>query len=190
LKHYIKTVSQITLTSISTLTAGAILVGCESKQDAQNFFMIIQQEANGSYSVIEKHPTDGPSRAIIRDKNGNERLMSNEEMTQLAKQEAQRFQDNSSNINHNQGGMSMGEAILAAATGAVLGNLIGNSLANKINNNPRFKEAQRQSANKTSAYSRSAKSSTSKTGRKKSRSGFFGRSNRSRSSFGRGFFGG
>jgi len=190
MKEYIQKTSQIAIASISAITVGGLLAGCEShQQEAQNMFIVLQQKADGSYDVIEKHPTDGPSRAIVRDLNGNERMMSNEEMTALAQQEAQKIDNGTSNMGHG-GGMSMGEAILAAATGAVLGNLIGNSLANKINNNPRFKEAQRQSANKTSAYSRSAKSSTSKTGRKKSRSGFFGRSNRSRSSFGRGFFGG
>ena len=190
MKEYIQKTSQIAIASISAITAGGLLAGCEShQQEAQNMFIVLQQKADGSYDVIEIHPTDGPSRAIVRDLKGNERMMSNEEMTALAQQEAQKIDNGTSNMGHG-GGMSMGEAILAAATGAILGNMIGNALANKMNNNQRFQSAQRQSANKTSAYTRSAKSkSASKTS--KSRSGFFGKSkNSTRSGRSRGFLGG
>ncbi len=63
----------------------SILSGCESAQEqqqAQNKFLVIEQQENGKYVVIEEMPTEGPSRAIIRERDefGNikERFMNEE----------------------------------------------------------------------------------------------------------------
>ncbi|EEV16629.1 hypothetical protein CAMGR0001_0242 [Campylobacter gracilis RM3268] len=85
------------------------------------------------------------------------------------------------------GGMSLGEAILASAAGAIIGSWIGG----KLFNNPAY-QSQRQTAYKSpSAYSRSvdsfnqAKQQNDKA--RSGRSGFFGGSKGGKSG---GFFGG
>lgn len=175
-KSYIKKASYYGVAGSIGIMIASSLTGCEKAQEeAQNMFIIMQERADGGYDVVEKHPTEGPSRAIVRDINGNERMMSNEELTMLAQQEAQRVDSGASSMGNSGGGMSMGEAILAAATGAILGNLIGNALANKMANNPKFQAAQRQAANKTSAIQRSATSKPSgASSASKPKSGYFG----------------
>jgi hypothetical protein len=168
----------------------SILSGCESKQEQaqeQNKFLVIEQQANGKYIVVEEMPTQGPSRAIIRqrDENGNvtERFMNEDEMKALAAQEYQKVQNGTSETTQSGSGEGMGLAgtILAVAAGSLLGNMIGNALMNNSN----FK-ARSQTVNK-SAYSRSAaaKPSTTSGGTKKS---FFGGSPTS-SSYGKSNFG-
>ena len=179
---------------ISSLASGAalgsagvmmmtVLSGCstqQQQQEAQNRFVVIEQQANGKYIVVEEMPTDGPSRAIIREKdeNGNtvERFMNEAEMKSLAEQEYQKVQNGTSETVQDNGGsagMGLAGTILAVAAGSLLGNMIGNAL---MNNKNFSKNA--TSSNK-SAYSRSAASRASKTSSKKS---FFGSSSKTASS--------
>lgn len=179
---------------ISSLASGAalgsagvmmmtVLSGCstqQQQQEAQNRFVVIEQQANGKYIVVEEMPTDGPSRAIIREKdeNGNtvERFMNEAEMKALAEQEYQKVQNGTSETVQDNGGsagMGLAGTILAVAAGSLLGNMIGNAL---MNNKNFSKNA--TSSNK-SAYSRSAASRASKTSSKKS---FFGSSSKTASS--------
>ena len=177
---------------ISSLASGAalgsagimmmsVLSGCTQQQaEQQNRFLVIEQQANGKYIVVEEMPTDGPSRAIIREKdeNGNtvERFMNEAEMKALAEQEYQKVQNGTSETMQDNGGsagMGLAGTILAVAAGSLLGNMIGNAL---MNNKNFSKNA--ASSNK-SAYSRSAASKASKTSSKKS---FFGSSSKTASS--------
>jgi len=169
----------------------SILTGCEAPQEEpKNKFLVIEQQTNGKYVVIEEMPTDGPSRAIIREKdaNGNttERFMSEAEMKALADQEYQKVQNGTSETLQDgagSAGMGLAGTILAVAAGSLLGNMIGNAL---MNNKSFSKNA--SSANR-SAYSRSAAGkSASKSSSKKS---FFGGGSKSSSaSKSGGFFGG
>ncbi|HIP14354.1 MAG TPA: hypothetical protein EYG74_02580 [Sulfurimonas autotrophica] len=178
-------------------TAGVIMMsmlnGCEQKQqEEQNKFLVIEQQPNGKYKVVEEIPTQGPSRAIIReyDENGRvtERFMNEDEMKALAAQEYQKVQNGTSEtLQENVGSTGMGLAgtILAVAAGSLLGNMIGNALMN----NKSF--SRNASSVNRSAYSRSAagKATRSSTSAKKS---FFGSSSRT-SSYSKssgGFFGG
>jgi hypothetical protein len=166
----------------------SVLSGCEApQQEAQNKFLVIEQQTDGKYIVVEEMPTEGPSRAIIREKdaNGNvtERFMNEAELKAMAEQEYQKVQNGTSETLQDGGtnaGMGLAGTILAVAAGSLLGNMIGNAL---MNNKSFARNSAR--ANK-SAYSRSAKSRASKSSSKKS---FFGKSSRS-SSRSRGFFGG
>ncbi len=175
-------------------TAGVIMMsalsGCEQKQqEAQNKFLVIEQQANGKYVVIEEMPTEGPSRAIIREKDADgrvtERFMNEAEMKALAEQEYQKVQNGTSETIQDNGGsagMGLAGTILAVAAGSLLGNMIGNAL---MNNKSFARNA--GSANR-SAYSRSASSKASKA--KSSRKSFFGGSSKRSSSRSGGFFGG
>jgi uncharacterized membrane protein YgcG len=169
----------------------SVLTGCEAPQEeAKNKFLVIEQQANGKYVVIEEMPTDGPSRAIIREKdaNGNttERFMNEAEMKALADQEYKKVQNGTSETlqeGAGSGGMGLAGTILAVAAGSLMGNMIGNAL---MNNKSFSKNA---SSSNRSAYSRSAAGkSASKSSGKKS---FFGGGSKSSSaSKSGGFFGG
>lgn len=171
-------VSGIVLGSMSLVVMGA-LSGCSQEEEvAKNRFLIIEQGLNGKYSVIEEVPTEGPSRAIIRERDENgqitERIMSEEEMRLLAQQEYERVQSGTSEATQSHGGEGMGLAgtILAVAAGSLLGNMI----ANQLMGNKNFS----QNANRVnkSAYHAQTKAGAA-GGSKKS---FFGNSQKSASS--------
>ncbi|MDP3118808.1 MAG: hypothetical protein Q8N01_00135 [Sulfuricurvum sp.] len=170
------------------------LSGCQSSQEesqnaeAPNKFLVVEQQPNGKYVVIEEMPTTGPSRAIIHetDENGtvHERVMTEGEMKALADQEYKKMQEGKSELNSEpkSEGLGLGGTILAAAGGALLGNMIANSLMNNTN----FRK--NQDASNKSAYHRSANQSGSKASNGSSKKSFFGnsgsRSSSSSSSFG------
>jgi len=180
-----------TFTSVATAALIMnVLSGCEApKEEQQNRFLVIEQQSNGKYVVVEEMPTEGPSRAIIReyDKNGKmtERFMNEDEMKTLAEQEYQKVQNGTSETLQDgagSAGMGLAGTILAVAAGSLLGNMIGNALMN----NKSF--ARNSQATNKSAYSRS-KSSTSKTKSSSKKSFFGGSKSKSRAKSG-GFFGG
>jgi len=190
MKHISTIGSAALLGSMGVLVMSSI-TGCsqQQEQEAQNRFLVIEQQPNGKYIVVEEMPTEGASRAIIRehDENGRvvERFMNEEEMRALAEQEYQKVQNGQSELNQEPSaspGMGLAGTILAVAAGSLLGNMIGNALMGNRN-------FQKHSNNvNKSAYHKSAagKKSSSKSGSKKS---FFGGSKKSSSS-GRSFFGG
>ncbi|NOQ32006.1 MAG: hypothetical protein GQ570_12880 [Helicobacteraceae bacterium] len=166
----------IGLGSIGVVTM-AILTGCtQQQQDPQNRFLVIEQQADGKYIVVEEMPTEGKSRAIIREKDEygvtRERFMNEDEMRKLAEQEYSNMQNGNSELNSpaeqgGSGGMGLGGTILAAAAGAMMGNMIANSLMGNKN----FQS--RASSSNKSAYSRNKSGSASKRGSSAKKS-FFG----------------
>ena len=182
--------------SLSIVVMSA-LTGCQQKDDqqafsnmsqAQNQFFVIVEKPKGNYTVTEQYPTDGETRAILKDADGKERIINEQEMKALAEVEAQKIENGQSNLtNGGGGGLSLGETIMAAAGGALLGNLIGNALSNKLMKNQNFQNRQ-QAAMKNSNIGRSANSASKSSAKSSSKSGFFGSKGSSRNS--RSFFGG
>ena len=180
-KHISSIASGIGLGSAGVLMM-SVLTGCEAPQEQQqNRFLVIEQQTNGKYIVVEEMPTEGPSRAIIREKdaNGNttERFMNETEMKALAEQEYQKVQDGTSETIQEGGGsagMGLAGTILAVAAGSLLGNMIGNTLMNNKN------FAKNRATSNRSAYSRSAASR--RAAKASSRKSFFGSSSRTSSS--------
>jgi hypothetical protein len=167
----------------------SVLSGCEAPQEQQNRFLVIEQQTNGKYIVVEEMPTQGSNRAIIREKdeNGNtiERFMNEAEMKALAEQEYQKVQNGTSEtLRENEGSAGMGLAgtILAVAAGSLMGNMIGNALMNNKN------FSKNSTSTNKSAYSRSAAGKASRTS--SSRRSFFGGTSSRTSSRSGGFFGG
>ena len=175
-KHIYSLVSGVALGSAG-IAMMSVLGGCEStqqqeeqsQQKQQNKFLVIEKQGDGKYVVVENMPTDGPSRAIIREKdaNGNmvERFMNEEEMKKLAEQEYQKVQEGTSETlksGEGSAGMGLAGTILAVAAGSLLGNMIGNALMNNKN------FASRSATASQSAYNRSStpSSSTSSTAKK------------------------
>ena len=143
-------------------------------EQGQNVFMVIEQVAANpdSYRLVEKHPTSGPTRAILRDQQGNERFLSEDELKQIAEQEAAKVEDGSSRLTQDpsmhSGGLSLGETLLAAAAGS----LIGGMLANRLAGNSNFQRTQQQygGGRPTSSISQPY----NKTAKSQPKSGFFG----------------
>jgi len=195
MKHF-TTAKHIMMGTMGLIVLSA-LNGCQSAPEEQasseesvnqNKFLVVEQQPNGKYVIVEEMPTSGPSRAIIKetDENGtvSERVMSEAEMKELADQEYKKMEEGKSELNAEPQGEGMGLAgtILAAAGGALLGNMIGNALMNN-------KNVQRhQDASNRSAYHRSAAGSSNSATSNSQKKSFFGnsasKSTSSSSSFG------
>lgn len=181
MKH-LSTIGSSALLGSMGLLVMSTITGCsqQEQEQQQNRFLVIEQQPNGKYVVVEEMPTEGPSRAIIREKDENgrvvERFMNEEEMRQLAQQEYDKMQNGESELNQApdaDAGMGLAGTILAVAAGSLLGNMIGNALMGNKN----F-QRHSNSVNK-SAYHKSAAGKKSSSSSKKS---FFGGSKRSSSS--------
>lgn len=147
----------------------------------QNFFLVLEQTGSDpdTYQVLEKHPTDGPTRAIIRMPDGTERFMSEEELKRIAEEEAARVEAGTSRLTEENpsmqpGGLSLGETLLAAAGGALIGGMLDNALMGNRN----FQRNQRNygAGRPTSSISQPAnnRAGGSTAARSQPRSGFFG----------------
>ncbi|ANV97377.1 hypothetical protein BBW65_00420 [Helicobacter enhydrae] len=152
-------------------------------------FVILEEQPNGSYKIAEEYPSDH-TRVIVRDKNGTERILSQEEIDQLIKAEEVKIDNGTSTLTNAQaqeggGGLGLGGALLASAAGAILGSYIGN----KLFNNPTYQQNQMRNYKSPQAYERSKNSfnSTNKALPAKTssgKSGFFGGNSTQRSNFG------
>jgi len=189
MKHISSIASGVMLGTAGVLMMST-LTGCEQKQEAQNKFLVIEQQPNGKYKVVEEMPTEGPSRAIIREHDADgrvtERFMNEEEMKKLAQQEYKKVENGTSETlqdNSGSAGMGIAGTILAVAAGSLLGNMIGNALMNNKN------FSKNSARSNKSAYSRSAAGKASRSS--SSKKSFFGSgSKKSSSSRSGGFFGG
>ncbi len=188
MKHLSTIGSAALLGSMGIVVMNSI-TGCSGQQaqEPQNRFLVIEQQPGGKYIVVEEMPTEGPSRAIIRERDENgivtERFMNEEEMRTLAEQEYQKMQSGQSELNQEPSaspGMGLAGTILAVAAGSLLGNMIGNALMNNKNfqrhSNAVNKSAYHQNAAKRSAAGGSKRSffGGSKTGSSSTRSSSYG----------------
>lgn len=143
-------------------------------------FVIIEEQFDGSYKVLEEYPSE-QTRVMLKDKNGGERMLSQAEIDELIKQEEGKINAGTSELtNPNGGGLGLGGAILASAAGAILGSYIGN----KLFNNPNYQANQQRNYKSPQAYERSQnsfnnKNATSTSGTKSNagKSGFFSGNN-------------
>ncbi len=139
-------------------------------------FVVIEEQQDGSYKILEEYPSDS-TRVLLKEFNGQERMLSDEEISQLIAQEERKIDAGTSELtNPNSGGLGLGGAILASAAGAILGSYIGN----KLFNNPNYQANAQRNYKSPQAYERSKNSfsnkSTSNSTMKSNsgRSGFFG----------------
>jgi len=201
MKHIKKALSYSIAGSIG-LTVIASLNGCSdpgqpqqrmgdssSLQNAgqeENQFLVIQQTgaAPDTYEVVEKHPTTGPTRAILKTLDGDERFLSEEELRVIAEEEAAKVEAGTSNLTQNpemhSGGLSLGEVLLAAAAGS----LIGGMMANRLMGNANYQRTQQRYGGGRPTTSISQSLNRQATGKSQPRSGFFGGSSSSSRSSG------
>lgn len=160
-----------------------------SQADAvdQSYFLVVEQtgSAPDTFKLVEKHPTSGPTRAILRTPDGKERFLSETELKQIAEAEAARVDAGTSRLTEepsmHDGGLSLGEVLLAAAAGS----LVGGMLANRLASNQNFQRTQNAYGGGRPTTSISQPASRQTAARSKPRRGFFGSSRgTSSSSFG------
>ncbi|QTR44566.1 hypothetical protein J9253_10935 [Thiothrix litoralis] len=165
-KPYIKRIFSYSMVGSLGLTILASLQGCGGDQPStpppqsnnagtisdaakgEGMFMVIQQTGANpdTYELKEKYPAS-ETRAILKDLNGAERILTEAELKAMAAAEAKRVEEGTSNLTQpvaeNQG-LGLGETILAAAAGA----LIGGMIANKLMGNSNYQQHQQQQASR------------------------------------------
>lgn len=127
----------------------------------QGAFVILEEQPNGKYKVLEEYQSS-TTRVVVRDLQGQERILSDEEIENLLKQEEMRIDNGTSELtaqgnnasSGESGGLGLGGAILASAAGALLGSYIGN----KLFNNPNYQQNKQRTYKSPQAYERSANS--------------------------------
>jgi len=206
---YIKKLSDKSMSAGLGLLLIAGLSGCqqqtqETTQNIQpekkNAFVVIEETAPGKYKIAEEFPAK-ETRIILKKLDGTEKVLTKEEMDKLIKEEAAKIENNTSNLTkpngaeiaQQNGGMGLGEALLASAAGAIIGSWIGN----KLFNNPNYQQSRRTAYKSPSTYNRSINSfkrgnpTLNRSSSSTRRSGFFGSNSRGsyRSSSYRGFGG-
>ena len=205
-RAYIKKISNYAMVG----GLGAFLVtgltGCEQKgagesdgsvmqaTQKQNAFVIIEKTPSGGYTIVDEFPSS-KTTIVLRDSSGKERILSQQEIDALVKEESLKIDNGTSRLTSesssvSSGGMGLGEVLLSSMAGAMLGSYIGN----KLFNNQNYQAQRRTNYKSPSAYSKSVnsfKKSASKSSKTISskKSGFFGSKSRT-SSRSRSFFGG
>ncbi len=181
MKHIKKILELTAIGGLSAVTAG-VLTGCEQAQEQtqtqpKGAFVIIEEVATGEYKIKDQYPSD-ETRVILRQLDGTERILSQAEMDALLKAEEAKIDSGTSKLTQDgaqisSGGLSLGEALLASAAGAIIGSYIGS----KLFNNPNFSANQRGAFSNQSAYQRSVNSfnqQKSTVRANSGKSGFFG----------------
>ncbi len=202
-KYFLKKISNYAV--VGGLGASLVvgLSGCEDKNangqngmsggvteaaQKQGAFVVIEKTPQGGYTIVDEFPST--STTIVLREDGKDRILTKEEIDALVKAEAAKIDNGTSNLTNpnGMGGLSLGEALLASAAGAIIGSYIGNRLFNNQN----YQQNRRTSYKNPSTFSRSVDSfkkatsgTTTKTTSTK-KSGFFSntRSSGSRSIFG------
>ena len=141
-KSYIRKVSDIAiLGGMSAILIGG-LVGCDNSSSSsaqeisrkQGVTVTLQEQRDGSYKILDETPSsDGDTTVIVKDLEGNKRILSKEEVDALVAEEAQKIDNGTSTLTSGDGGgLGIGGAILASAAGALIGSYIGNKLFNLL----------------------------------------------------------
>lgn len=189
MQKYLKKISDPKITGTFSksglgLVAILLITGCSSEQNQQQSgitevakkgaTVTIEQQPDGSYKILDEVPS-AQTRVILREKDGNERILSQEEIDRIIAEESKKIDDGTSQLtNPTGGGLSLGETILASAAGAILGSWIGN----KLFNNQNFQNQQRTTYKTPQAYERSQNSfNRSSTASSAGRSGFYSPNN-------------
>ncbi|HHO65624.1 MAG TPA: hypothetical protein ENJ71_03770 [Epsilonproteobacteria bacterium] len=193
MKH-IKTLSTLAMTGMAAVLATGV-TGCgqkpqEEQQQAKGAFVVIEETAPGKYKIKDEFPSD-ETRIILKKLDGTEKVLTKEEMDALVKQEAAKIDNGTSALTQPdaqmqmQGGMGLGEAILASAAGAIIGSWIGS----KLFGNQNYQNNRKAGYKSPSTYQRSKNSFSKARKSTTKRSGFFGNNKKNTTRSG-GFFGG
>jgi len=190
-KNYIKKISDYSI--VGGLGAVLVfgLVGCDNTNQQQNqsngavsnasvqqgAFVIIEQATDGSYKIADEFPAS-KTTIVLRTPDGNERILSQEEIDKLVKEEEAKIDAGTSSLTNpelSSGGMGLGGVLLSSIAGAMIGSWLGNKLFNNQNfqnqKAAQYKSPQTYSKSQSSFNKPAGTTNTSGTSKK---SGFFG----------------
>ena len=153
----------------------------------QGAFVVVEQSADGQYKIADEFPAS-KTTIVLRTPDGNERILSQEEIDKLVKEEEAKIDAGTSPLTNpeaqlSSGGMGLGGVLLSSIAGAMIGSWLGNKLFNNQNfqnqrqtqyKSPQTYSKSQSSFNKTPATTGSNSSSSKK-------SGFFGGNSNSNS---------
>jgi hypothetical protein len=121
---------------------------------------IVDKDTNKTtYKIIEEVPSS-TSRVILRDVNGTDRILSQEEIDKLIKEEEKKVENGTSNLTKNpeevkdSGGLGLAGTIMASMAAG----MAGSYLMNKLMNNQNYQQNKRTSYKSPAVYSRSQSS--------------------------------
>ena len=194
--QYIRKISDYMIAGGIGVMVIASMQGCEQKDNKDNVLkeaaktqgalVIVDEVSPGQYKIAEEYPSS-TTRIILRNADGTERILSQEEIDKLVKDEAKKIDNNTSALTNPQmssGSMGLGGILLSSIAGAMIGSWIGN----KLFNNQNYQNQRATTYKSPQAYSRSASSfnkpagTSSATSSGTKSSGFFGSSNSGSSS--------
>ena len=140
----------------------------------QGAFVVIQEVAPKQYKIVDEYPSSD-TRVILKTLDGKEKILTQEELDALIKEEAKKIDEGKSALTNPEmstgmGGMGLGETILASAAGAILGSWIGS----KLFNNQNYQAKRRTSYKSPQTYARSKNSFNKARSTSSKKSGFFG----------------
>ena len=196
--QYIRKISDYMIAGGIGVMVIASMQGCEQKDNQENVLkeaaktqgalVIVDEISPGQYKIAEEYPSS-TTRIILRNADGRVRILSQDEIDNLVKDEAKKIDNNTSALTNPQmssGSMGLGGILLSSIAGAMIGSWIGN----KLFNNQNFQNQRAASYKSPQAYSKSSSSfnkpsstSAGTSGTSKS-SGFFGSSGGSSSTSG------
>jgi len=140
----------------------------------------IEKQTDGSYKIMDEVPSVKTRIILIED--GKERILSQEEIDKLVKEEEARVDAGTSNLTKNpeevkeSGGLGLAGTLMASMAAG----MVGSMLMNKLMNNQNYNQNRRTSYKSPQTYSKSKdsfkKNATSRSSSKSSspkKSGFF-----------------
>lgn len=143
----------------------------------QGAFVVVEQSSDGKYKIADEFPA-AKTTIVLRSPDGTERILSQEEIDKLVKEEEKKIDAGTSGLTNPQlsdGGMGLGGVLLSSIAGAMIGSWLGNKLFNNQNfqnqKAAQYKSPQTYSKSQSS-FNKPAATTNSSTGAKKT--GFFG----------------
>jgi len=118
----------------------------------------IEKQADGSYKILDEVPSKETTIIVVED--GKKRILSQEEIDKLVKEEAARVDAGTSKLTQNpeevkeSGGMGLAGTLMASMAAG----MVGSYLMNKLMNNQNYQQNRRTSYKSPSTYSRSQNS--------------------------------
>ena len=140
----------------------------------------IEKQADGAYKIMDEVPSVKTRIILIED--GKERILSQEEIDKLVKEEEARVDAGTSNLTKNpeevkeSGGLGLAGTLMASMAAGMVGSMLMNKLMNNQNYNQNrrtsYKSPQTYSKSKDS-FKKSAAANKSAKSRSPKKSGFF-----------------
>ena len=144
-------------------------------------FVIVEKALDGSYKIADEFPA-AKTTIVLRNPDGTERILSQEEIDKLVKEEEKKIDAGTSALTNpemSSGGMGLGGVLLSSIAGAMIGSWLGNKLFN--NQNFQNQKATQYKSPQTYSKSQSSFNKPSSSAGAGKQSGFFGGNNQNTS---------